>query len=111
MRSTSLPKSAWPGVSTMLKWVFRHTKDAFLEKIVIPRSLSSGFESMIVALALAKRVGAGLLEQRVDQRGLAVVDVGDDGHVPDIFSSFLAGHEIPRIGAGDHREKTGGAVN
>ena len=32
-------------------------------------------------LALVVAVGAGLLQQPVDQRGLAVVDVGDDGDV------------------------------
>src|SRR5690606_39242243 len=37
------------------------------------------------ALILAER--AGLLQQPVDQRGLAVVDVGDDGDVTELHSS------------------------
>ena len=38
--------------------------------------------------ALVLAVGAGLLQQPVDQRGLAVVDVGDDGDVTKIHSGF-----------------------
>ena len=30
--------------------------------------------------------GAGLLEQAVDERGLAMVDVGDDGDVAELFN-------------------------
>ena len=35
-------------------------------------------------LALVVAIGAGLLQQPVDQRGLAMVDVGDDRHVAEI---------------------------
>src|SRR5450755_1887572 len=38
-------------------------------------------------LALVVAVDAGLLQQAVDQRGLAVVDVGDDGDVAEVHSS------------------------
>ena len=48
-RSTSPPKSAWPGVSIMLIFVSFHTTEAFLEKIVIPRSRSSSFESKMAS--------------------------------------------------------------
>ena len=41
------------------------------------------------ALVLAER--AGLLQQPVDQRGLAVVDVGDDGDVAEVHSGFQTG--------------------
>src|SRR6478672_6588346 len=44
-RSTSPPKSAWPGVSTMLMRTPFHVIAVFLARIVIPRSRSSGFES------------------------------------------------------------------
>ena len=37
--------------------------------------------------ALVVAVGAGLLQQAIDQRGLAVVDVGDDGDVAKFHSS------------------------
>ena len=37
--------------------------------------------------ALVVAIGAGLLEQTVDERGLAVVDVGDDGDVAKFHSS------------------------
>ena len=46
MRSTSPPKSEWPGVSTMLiLWPPKVTLVHF-ERIVIPRSYSSTFESI-----------------------------------------------------------------
>src|SRR6185437_10384914 len=37
--------------------------------------------------ALVVAVGAGLLQQAIDQRGLAVVDVGDDGDVTKVHGS------------------------
>ena len=46
MRSTSPPKSAWPGVSTILIFTSRQCTAVFLARIVIPRSRSSGFESI-----------------------------------------------------------------
>ena len=33
--------------------------------------------------------GAGLAQKLVDQRGFAVVDVGDDGDVADLFHDFI----------------------
>ena len=41
------------------------------------------------ALVVAK--GAGLLQQAIDQRGLAVVDVGDDGDVAEVHGLLLLG--------------------
>ena len=38
--------------------------------------------------ALVLAIGAGLLQQPVDQRGLAVVDVGDDGDIAKIHKRF-----------------------
>ena len=82
MRSTSPPKSAWPGVSTMLmrdvlpddRGRLGQDGDAalFFEIVRIHHAFGD-------ALVLAE--GAGLLEQAVDERGLAMVDVGDDGDV------------------------------
>ena len=46
MRSTSPPKSAWPGVSTMLMRVSRQTSDVTFDRIVMPRSRSRSFESI-----------------------------------------------------------------
>ncbi len=46
MRSTSPPKSEWPGVSTMLILVSAQRTDRFLARMVIPRSRSSGLESI-----------------------------------------------------------------
>ena len=40
MRSTSPPKSAWPGVSTMLIRTPFHSTDVFLARMVMPRSRS-----------------------------------------------------------------------
>ena len=38
-------------------------------------------------MELARAELAGLAEHRVNQGGLAVVNVGDNGHVPDIVAS------------------------
>ena len=86
-RSTSPPKSAWPGVSTMLmrvpvpgdRRVLGEDRDAALalERVGVERAL-------LHDLAAAER--AGLLEQAVDERGLAVVDVGHDCNVSYVTS-------------------------
>ena len=104
MRSTSPPKSAWPGVSTMLMRVSFHTTEVALARMVMPRSRSRSFESMRALgdpLVLAER--AGLLQQAVDQRGLAVVDVGDNGDIAKVHGGgggsrqTVAGPEGPAI--------------
>jgi hypothetical protein len=46
MRSTSPPKSAWPGVSTMLMRTSFHTTDVTLARMVMPRSRSRSLESI-----------------------------------------------------------------
>ena len=66
----------------MLIRVFFQTTEVALARIVIPRSRSRSFEvhcALDHALILAKR--ARLLQKAVDQSGLAVVDVRDDGDV------------------------------
>ena len=82
MRSTSPPKSAWPGVSTILMRTSFQTTEVALARMVMPRSRSRSFgihhpfgDALIVA------EGARLLQQAVDERGLAMVDVGDDGDI------------------------------
>ena len=46
-RSTSPPKSAWPGVSMILIRVSRHIMDVGLARMVMPRSFSRSPESII----------------------------------------------------------------
>ena len=46
MRSTSPPKSAWPGVSTMLMWKSLYLNAAFLARMVMPFSFSKSIESI-----------------------------------------------------------------
>ena len=46
MRSTSPPKSAWPGVSTMLMRMSFHCTEAALARMVMPRSRSRSLESI-----------------------------------------------------------------
>ena len=61
----------------------------FLARIVIPRSFSSSPESMTSSCdVLSRAEGAALLEQRVDERRLAVVDVRDDGERASIRATF-----------------------
>ncbi len=45
-RSTSPPKSAWPGVSTMLNLTSPRVTAVFLARIVIPFSFSRSIESI-----------------------------------------------------------------
>jgi hypothetical protein len=90
MRSTSPPKSAWPGVSTMLMRVslpddrgrLGEDGDAALalEIVGVHRALGD-------ALVLAE--GAGLLSAAVDQRGLAMVDVRDDRDVAQLHGGVF----------------------
>ena len=55
----------------------------------MPRSRSRSLESrMHVPLQLAVAELAALLEQAVDQRRLAMVNVGNDGDVADIGAPF-----------------------
>ena len=64
----------------------------FLARIVMPFSRSRSIESSTRSATswfVAER--AGLPEQRVDERRLAVVDVRDDGDVPKIVA---AGKEL-----------------
>ena len=46
MRSTSPPKSAWPGVSTMLTRTSLQSTEVALARIVMPRSFSRSLESI-----------------------------------------------------------------
>ena len=86
VRSTSPPKSAWPGVSTMLilyvavadGGVLREDRDALLALEVV--GVHDPLDDFLV---LAE--DAGLPEHGVDERRLAVVDVGDDGDVADVI--------------------------
>ena len=90
MRSTSPPKSAWPGVSTILMRVslpqdggaLRQDGDAALalEVVAIHRLR---FHLLVLA------EGAGLLQQRVDQRRLAVIDMRNDRNVAKLHLRFL----------------------
>ncbi len=48
-RSTSPPKSAWPGVSIIFIFVPLYVTAVFFERIVIPRSLSISFESITLS--------------------------------------------------------------
>ena len=90
MRSTSPPKSAWPGVSTMLirvsvpdhRGALGQDGDAALPLQVVAVERALGHLLMLPE-------GAGLAEQLVDQGGLAVVDMGDDGDVADVHDGLL----------------------
>jgi hypothetical protein len=85
IRSTSPPKSAWPGVSTMLMRVPFHSTEVALARMVIPRSRS---RSLLNPSRARPRPGcaegAGLLQELVHERGLAVVDMGDDRDVAQV---------------------------
>ena len=95
MRSTSPPKSAWPGVSTMLmrhvpapddRGAFGEDRDAALALEVV--RIEGALGHLLVGAE-----GAALAQQLVDQRGLAVVDMGDDRDVAEF-------HDIQRQSRG-----------
>ena len=50
------------------------------------------------------RIGGGLLQQPVHERGLAVIDVGDDGDVADVHEAGVGG--APRMRERRRREST-----
>ena len=89
-RSTSPPKSAWPGVSMTLITVIApvagpvhggvlgQDRDA-LFLLQVP-----GVHHPVDLDGAAPRKAPGLPQHGVDQRGLAVVDVGDDGDVAEV---------------------------
>ena len=97
-RSTSPPKSAWPGVSMMLivmppadrvgraragvvdRGVLREDRDPLLALEVAGVHDPLGDPGLL----LVRGERAGLVEHRVDERGLAVVDVRDDRDVPEV---------------------------
>jgi hypothetical protein len=87
-RSTSPPKSAWPGVSTMLMLRVAEADRAVLGQ---DRDPALALEVVAVHHALADVLvlgeGPRLHEQLVDERRLAVVDVGDDGDVAQILGA------------------------
>ena len=85
MRSTSPPKSAWPGVSTMLmrtsrqidRGAFGEDRDAALALQLV--RIEGALGDLLVG---AER--AALAQQLIDQRRLAVVDMRDDRDVADV---------------------------
>jgi len=85
-RSTSPPKSACPGVSTML---MRYSVLVRLSSHLIAVFLALEIVAVHDPLAeiLAGIQGLGLPQQLVHERGLAVVDVGDDGDIAEVLNA------------------------
>ena len=70
-----------------------------LARIVMPFSRSRSLESITRSTTrLVGAEGAGLAEHRVDERGLAVVDVGDDGDVAQVVADGGGGGGLGRAG-------------
>jgi len=93
LRSTSPPKSAWPGVSTILSRIpsnrrslLRQDSDALLALQVA--GIHDPLDDDLVGPERTR-----LTQHRVDQGGLAVVDMGDDGDVPDVGARRGLMHE------------------
>src|SRR3989449_2518344 len=88
IRSTSPPKSAWPGVSTMLILVSPPQPPAHGRVLREDRDAALPLERVRVEHPLVHLlVGtehAGLAEHLIHQRRLTVVDVGDDGDVAEL---------------------------
>ena len=87
LRSTSPPKSAWPGVSTMFSRTPSHLDRRLLGEdrdALLALEVARVHHPVDDGLVRAER--AGLAEHRVDERGLAVVDVGDDRDVAQVVA-------------------------
>ena len=86
-RSTSPPKSAWPGriddvdaiVAPGDRGVLRQNRDAALALQIIRIH-----DPLLQILARIER--AGLAQQLIDERGLAMIDVRDDGDIAKFLS-------------------------
>jgi hypothetical protein len=86
-RSTSPPKSAWPGVSTMLMIVSFQWTDGVLRvdrDALLLLEVHRVHDALLDAAWLARKTPPSL-QELVDEGGLAVVDVGDDGDVADVL--------------------------
>ena len=85
-RSTSPPKSLWPGVSTILIFDAVVTDAGGLGK---NGDAALALEVVRIHHAICNLfVGAenaALLEHGVHQRGFAMIDVGDDGYIASVF--------------------------
>ena len=122
-RSTSPPKSAWPGVSMMLivigvrrprragvadRGVLGEDRDALLALEV------AGVHRPLVDVLGWCAERAGLPQHRVDERGLAVVDVGDDRDVAQVGTGEGMGGGVAFAGWGfeprSYRRRCGGAA-
>ena len=89
-RSTSPPKSAWPGVSTMLILTPLYVAGAVLGQngdAALTLDVAGVHDALGHHLVVAE--STGLLEHLVDQSGLAVVDVRDDRDVAEIFLNHI----------------------
>ncbi len=93
MRSTSPPKSAWPGVSTMLIltiWPVSGIGDG--DGSVLGEDGDAALALQVVGIhdalghLLVLAEGVRLAQEAIHQRGLAVVHVGDDGDVTKVGS-------------------------
>lgn len=88
MRSTSPPKSAWPGVDYVYLGV-AVTHGGVLREYgyaALALEVAGVHDPGLDLLVFAKN--ARLLEHLVDQRGLAVVDVGDYRNVPQLVQKY-----------------------
>src|SRR4051794_40650010 len=70
-RSTSPPKSAWPGVSTRFSFTSPYRTAAFFARIVMPRSRSWSIESMTRSVSAS----ASCAEKTPDWRSIASTSV------------------------------------
>ena len=71
-------------VAVVDRGVLREDRDAALTLDIVGSHHALGD-------VLVRRKGAGLVQQLVDERGLAVIDVGDDGDVAQVGAHILGG--------------------
>ena len=95
-RSTSPPKSACPGVSTMFIFTPPKRTEVFFARIVMPFSRSRSPESRTRSVScLVRPEGTRLTEHGVDESRLAVVDMGNDRHIAYVVPGLHAATLLP----------------
>ena len=55
---------------------------------LFPLEIHRVHDALLGGFGLVGAEGAGLLEQPIDERGLAMIDVRDDGDIADVFHVF-----------------------
>ena len=97
-----------PGVSIRLIFTSLYISAMFLARMVMPRSRSKSLRVQnAIALQLAGTILSALAQHGIDQRGFAVVDVGDDGDISNVVATHRKGFRVQGSGFRNIRRDSG----